>query len=359
MPAQTPEFTLKLIEWQHKHGRHDLPWQQSRDPYAVWVSEIMLQQTQVVTVIPYYQRFMVRFPDVQALAAAEVDEVLALWSGLGYYARGRNLHQAARRIVCDHGGVFPQSQAELMALPGIGRSTAAAICAFCFGQSTAICDGNVRRVLCRHFGIEGYAGDKAVAERLWALAESLMPPTGAATYTQALMDMGATLCTRRRPDCQRCPVVMSCIASCEERTASLPTPRPPKSLPEREGKVLLLTANDYVLLEKRPQQGLWGGMWSLPEIPTDLSPSGYATVLCGYVPEGKNAELLPIIRHTFSHFHYLIEPWCLDISPRLPGVAEESRLIWVRYEDIERSPLPAPMRTLLQRFLPGRASDVA
>ncbi len=222
------DFADRLIAWQRHNGRHDLPWQGGHDPYRIWLSEIMLQQTQVDTVIPYYQRFLARFPDVASLAAAPVEDVMALWSGLGYYARARNLHRAACTIVEAHGGAFPRSAAEIAGLPGIGRSTAAAIAAFAYGERAAILDGNVKRVLCRIFGVEGFPGEKAVENRLWALAESLLPEHEVGRYIQAQMDLGATLCTRGKPACSRCPFADDCVARRENRVAELPTPRPKK-----------------------------------------------------------------------------------------------------------------------------------
>ena len=249
--AVAAAFAPALIAWQKKHGRHDLPWQNTRDAYAVWLSEIMLQQTQVSAVIPYYRRFLERFPTIAALAAAPADDVLALWSGLGYYSRARNLHRAAQQVVAEHGGHFPQSQEAVMALPGIGRSTAAAILVFAFGKRGAILDGNVKRVLARVRGITGYPGDSAVAAKLWEEAERLLPKTGLRAYTQGLMDLGATVCARRNPRCTECPAQALCIAHRGGRTAELPTPKPRKALPQRRTLMLILQRAGEVLLEKR------------------------------------------------------------------------------------------------------------
>ncbi|MDX1374538.1 MAG: A/G-specific adenine glycosylase, partial [Burkholderiales bacterium] len=244
-------FSRTLVAWQRRAGRRDLPWQGTRDPYRVWLSEIMLQQTQVAAAIPYYERFVARYPDVRALARASQHDVLRLWSGLGYYARARNLHRAARVVVREHAGRFPDTVEGLARLPGVGRSTAGAIAAFAFGRRAAILDGNVKRLLARCFGIEGYPGTPAVAARLWALAESLLPRRAIGTYTQALMDLGATLCTRARPQCGRCPLAAQCVALREARVESLPAPRPRRRLPLRSETWLVAVSGGRVLLERR------------------------------------------------------------------------------------------------------------
>jgi A/G-specific adenine glycosylase len=269
-------FASRIVNWQQRHGRHSLPWQATRDPYRIWLSEIMLQQTQVATVIPYFERFVARFPDLPALAAAHEDDVLALWSGLGYYSRARNLHAAARAIMAGHGGTFPAVPAAIAQLPGIGRSTAAAIAALAFGQPCAILDGNVKRVLTRHGGIAGWPGDKKTETALWTLAESLLPRTAVESYTQGMMDLGALVCTRSQPACSACPVKVDCIAHTQGRTQELPTPRPQKVLPEKQVQMLLLLDRGELMLEKRPSRGIWGGLWSLPE----LAPGADATAHC-------------------------------------------------------------------------------
>ena len=343
-PTATPDFALRLIDWQRAHGRHDLPWQQSRDPYRVWLSEIMLQQTQVSAVIPYYQRFLARFPDVLALAAAAPDEVLALWSGLGYYARARNLHRAARVVVEHHGGVFPASSEGLAALPGIGRSTAAAIAAFCFGERAPILDGNVKRVLCRHFGVEGFPGERAVESRLWALAEALLPVDAVDVYIQALMDLGATLCTRGRPGCQACPLGSTCVARREGRVADLPAPRPRRVVPLRRLRVLVLQAGARVLLEERPPAGIWGGLWSLPGLPGEPEPLATAIAArLGQLPG--EPRPLPVILHTFTHFRLELQPWWVNSGPRTSVQGTCWR--WVDLAALDAVPLPAPIRRIL------------
>jgi A/G-specific adenine glycosylase len=265
-------FSRQIIDWQRRHGRHHLPWQASGDPYRIWVSEIMLQQTQVGTVIPYFERFMVRFPDVASLAAASEEEVLTRWAGLGYYARGRNLHRAARQIMGQHAGMFPCDFDAIVDLPGIGRSTAAAISAFAFGQRRAILDGNVKRVLTRVFAIDGWPGDKKVETRLWELSEILLPEKDIEAYTQALMDLGATVCTRSNPKCGQCPLACDCAARREGRIARFPVSRPKKPVPERAAIMLVIRHGRDILLRKRPAAGIWGGLWSLPEAEGDFLP---------------------------------------------------------------------------------------
>jgi A/G-specific adenine glycosylase len=261
-------FAARLIAWQRTHGRRDLPWQGTRDPYRIWLSEVMLQQTQVATVIPYYQRFLAALPDVASLAAAPTERVLELWSGLGYYRRAHLLHRAAVTLVAEHGGEFPGDAAAVARLPGIGRSTAAAIAAFAFGARGAILDGNVQRVLARHAAIAGFPGQAEVKRALWRRAEALLPRSGIEIYTQALMDLGATVCLRTAPRCAACPVAGDCVARRENRIAELPTPRPRKTLPQRALTVLLLERQGEVLLEKRPATGVWAGLWSLRPAPT-------------------------------------------------------------------------------------------
>jgi len=335
------EFSLRLIEWQKQHGRHDLPWQQTRDPYAVWLSEIMLQQTQVASVIPYYQRFITSFPDIATLAAASQDEVLAHWSGLGYYARGRNLHRAAQIVATQHGGIFPADPELVVALPGIGRSTAAAILAFSFGQRRAILDGNVKRVLARCFGIAGYPGSKAVENQLWQQAEALLPESDIETYTQALMDLGATLCTRK-PACAECPFVSGCVAYNEKRVAELPTPKPRKPLPQKETAMLVLLRQGEVYLEKRPPTGIWGGMWSLPEAPVMAAD---ALARLGMI--GREVKPLPELQHTFTHFRLRIVPLLFEVAVLQPGVHEPGGL-WLTPADAMGAALPKPVREILK-----------
>jgi A/G-specific adenine glycosylase len=327
------DFAQDLIRWQKRAGRHDLPWQRQRDPYRVWLSEIMLQQTQVATVIPYYTRFLARFPDLPALAAAPQEDVMALWSGLGYYARARNLQRAAQEVVATHGGRFPRRVEDIEGLPGIGRSTAAAIAVFAFGARAAILDGNVRRVLARVFGVEGFPGDKAVEARLWALAESLLPERELVAYTQGLMDLGATLCTRSKPRCGDCPLAVQCLARREGRVAELPTPRAKRAVPQRSVRVLVLRHRGRVLLQQRPPHGIWGGLLSLPELPDGKLPRRYA-----------DAAPLPVVRHAFTHFRLDILPLVAKVSRR--DTAPEG--VWLGLKEIDEAPLPAPIRKILK-----------
>jgi A/G-specific adenine glycosylase len=339
------KFARTLIEWQATHGRNDLPWQKNREPYGVWLSEIMLQQTQVDTVIPYYLRFLQRFPNVGALAAAPLDDVLALWSGLGYYARARNLHRAAQLVVSEHGGVFPHDAATLVTLPGIGRSTAAAIASFCHGEPVAILDGNVKRVLARHFGIEGFPGERAIEQSMWALAESLLPAKGIEVYPQAIMDLGATVCTRSRPLCMHCPVTESCVARAQGRQTELPTPKPRKAVPQRESAVLVLRAEGRVLLEQRPASGIWGGLFSLPELAADEAPTDLLLRRLG-LPYSGSANPMPPLRHAFTHFGLTIQPWLVEL-PQMPGALNDTSLCWAELGKLEGVGLPAPIRRIL------------
>lgn len=343
-----PTFADRLIRWQLEAGRHYLPWQGNQDPYAIWIAEIMLQQTQVTTVIPYYQRFMRAFPDIATLASAAPDDILALWSGLGYYARGRNLHQAARLLVSEHGGVFPASASAIEQLPGIGRSTAAAIAAFAFGERCAILDGNVKRILVRYYGVYSHPAGKAVEARLWQMAEKLLPVNNQekamATYTQAFMDLGALVCTRSRPKCEYCPLQQECIAFTHGSTDQLPVPKPQKTRPEKNIIHLLLVKDSKIFLEKRPSPGIWGGLWCFPEIPFDSSSdnSHSANLASCNTPFFE----FPCIIHTFTHFR-------LNIYPRLIHVGcnnafeEKDNQCWVTVSAAMKLAIPAPIRKVL------------
>ncbi|MFC4159692.1 A/G-specific adenine glycosylase [Chitinimonas lacunae] len=337
-------FAERLVRWQRGHGRHDLPWQ-CRDPYRVWLSEIMLQQTQVTTVVPYYHRFIERFPTVTALAAAQVDQVLALWAGLGYYSRARNLHAAAQAVVERFGGQMPTAAAELESLPGIGRSTAAAIASFCFGERTAILDGNVKRVLTRWAGIEGFPGERAIEQRLWQLAESLLPLSAEEmpAYTQGMMDLGATICRRSRPDCQRCPLQRDCRAYAEGRTADLPTRKPKKTIPEKATVMLLVRDGSRLLLEKRPPSGIWGGLWSLPEMPPEDDPLDYCRERFG-LQVATGSRLAPFV-HVFTHYRLTITPqYCTVVGA---SSLREQALTWLEPAAALAAGIPTPVRRLL------------
>lgn len=337
-------FAARLIAWHRRHGRHDLPWQGTRDPYAIWVSEIMLQQTQVATVIPYYRRFLARFPDVVTLGAAPLDEVLAHWSGLGYYSRARNLHRAAQSIVRDQGGSFPKNFDDVVALPGVGRSTAAAICAFAYGARRAILDGNVKRVLTRHYGIPGYPGDRRVEDALWDKAEALLPQEDVPAYTQALMDLGAGLCARRRPRCVECPLVEECVAYRDGLTDALPAPRPKKALPRRETLMLVLEHGGRVLLEKRPATGVWGGLWCFPEMVRGEDVQAACSRRFGV--HAAQAAKLPPLEHGFTHFRLAIEAWHLRVS-KLSLHAAEPGYAWHTLDEAIAAAVPAPVRRIL------------
>ncbi|ADE10668.1 A/G-specific adenine glycosylase [Sideroxydans lithotrophicus] len=345
-------FASRLIAWQNKHGRHDLPWQ-GQDAYRVWLSEIMLQQTQVATVIPYYQRFVAAFPSVAALAAASEDDVLAHWSGLGYYARGRNLHKAARIIVEKFNGSFPHKFEDIVELPGIGRSTAAAVCALAYHERRAILDGNVKRVLARYCGIAGWSGDKKVEEKLWQQAEALLPPQDVATYTQALMDMGATVCTRSKPKCVLCPVQGDCVALQSDRVAELPSPRPRKAVPERSAVFLLLMHGNDILLEKRPGSGIWGGLWCPPQFEDEDAARDW------FVRNGMEAsegERLDTFTHTFTHFKLHITPLRVELA-RKPLLAAQPGAVWLDVGEALGAAIPTPVRKVLSVLSPLPPGD--
>jgi len=340
----TANFATKLIAWQKRHGRHDLPWQNTRDPYAIWVSEIMLQQTQVAAVIPYYQRFLRNFPDIHTLAAAQQDEVLAHWSGLGYYSRARNLHEAARLIARNHAGRFPADYEQVLALPGIGRSTAAAVCVFAFGACRAILDGNVKRVLARYLGIEGYPGEKRVEQALWLEAEAMLPERDIEAYIQGLMDLGTSICKRRQPQCAVCPLNNDCVAFRRGLTDRLPMPKPKKTLPRRQTVMLVLQRAGEVLLEKRPETGIWGGLWCFPEIAQgdDIGKicvqrfGARVTVL----------KPLPVLEHGFTHFRLSITPQQLQVTALAPRAAEPGH-IWLPLEEARTAAIPTPVKRIL------------
>ncbi|AMO93574.1 A/G-specific adenine glycosylase [Collimonas fungivorans] len=345
-----PSFSAAVIGWQKQHGRHALPWQQTRDAYRVWLSEIMLQQTQVAAVIPYYQRFLSSFPDVQALAAAPSEEVMAHWSGLGYYTRARNLHRCAQRVVAEHGGIFPRDPLLLQDLPGIGRSTAAAIAAFSYGVQAAILDGNVKRVFARVFGIDGYPGAKPVEDAMWRRAVALLPEQGVESYTQGLMDLGATLCTRSKPSCQTCPLAPRCAALATDRVGQLPVRKPKKAIPEKHTGMLVIVDRRQVLLEQRPDSGIWGGLLSLPEIaPGILSKADFDTALNRAAAAfGTVASYEPLqpFTHVFTHFKLQISPFQIALERRLDGVAQ-ANYVWYPVEKLANAPLPAPVKKLL------------
>jgi A/G-specific adenine glycosylase len=364
--SSKPEFAAKLIDWHGIHGRKNLPWQNTRDPYAIWISEIMLQQTQVSTVIPYYTRFLQRYPDIGTLAAASLDDVLVQWSGLGYYSRGRNLHQAACRIVEDHGGRFPDKVDVMQGLPGVGRSTAAAIAVFAYGKRHAILDGNVKRILTRCFGIDGYPAVKANERRLWEKAEELLPdPAGAGTsshievYTQALMDLGATVCTRARPKCAVCPLREDCLAFRESRVRELPARRPGKKLPERETALLILISQGKILLEKRLPTGVWASLWCFPEMPGNENAHAYCSRR--FNMEVKFLPSMDEFHHTFTHFRLKIQPLPLQVVSLSHEVVlnGHTEVKWFTPDDALNAAIPAPVRKLLAKSDNSRVASRA
>ena len=339
------QFSQAVLAWYDQFGRKDLPWQENMTPYRVWVSEIMLQQTQVATVIPYYQRFMQALPDVQALAAADADEVLHLWTGLGYYSRARNLHKTAQLVVAEHGGEFPVGVDALQALPGIGRSTAGAIASLSMGLRAPILDGNVKRVLARYHAVEGWPGTKAVQDNLWEVAERYTPPQRVDHYTQAMMDLGATLCTRSKPSCLLCPVQAGCAARKLGQPTAFPHSKPRKVMPVRQCLMpLVINQEGHVWLQRRPDSGLWGGLWCPPQL-DDQAALDELLEHMGWSPE-RQQELEPL-RHTFSHFHLDIQPLLLRVQPT-HGVAEAGQ-VWYNLRQPTRLRLAAPVSKLLKR----------
>ncbi len=350
---EADDFARTVIAWHAQHGRHDLPWQNPATPYRVWVSEIMLQQTQVATVIPYFRRFMARFPTLAALAGVELDEVLHLWTGLGYYARARHLHQAARHIDIEYGGRFPRTIDRLLELPGIGRSTAGAVLSLSLGQRHPILDGNVKRVLARYHAVPGWPGRVEVQRRLWALAEHHTPRQQNAAYNQGIMDLGASLCTRSRPRCERCPLAEGCAARRLARQSHFPEPRPTRVKPVRRTRMLLLQRADRVLLIRRPLAGVWGGLWCPPEC--DLE-ADYVT-LCRWqfgLRVGP-ARVWPMRQHTFSHFHLEIHPLYAPVQSEDLSVMDRPGHLWYNEQAPNRCGLAAPVRQLLQELQEMRA----
>lgn len=338
------EFAARLLDWFDKHGRKDLPWQVN-DPYRVWVSEIMLQQTQVQTVIPYYERFMQRFPDLHALADAEPDAVLERWSGLGYYARARNLHKAARMIRDEFGGRFPRSFDDVCALPGVGRSTAGAILSLSFGDRHAILDGNVKRVLARHRAIPGWPGTTAVASELWRVADSLTPADRVGDYTQAIMDLGATLCTRSKPACDACPVNGDCRARAADATGDYPGRKPKKSKPLKTTTMVIAVNGDgAVYLERRPPAGIWGGLWSLPEV-ENQSPAEWCENR--FDADGGETECWSTLRHSFSHYDLDIEPVVVRVGAGSRTVADSGDATWYALDSSPPGGIAAPVLKLI------------
>ena len=338
-------ITKALLKWQSQHGRTELPWQGTKDAYKIWVSEIMLQQTQVATVIPYFERFMQRFPMVSNLANAPTDEVLHLWTGLGYYARARNLHKAAKIIVETHAGIFPTEFDQVLALPGIGRSTAGAVLAFSTDQRHAILDGNVKRVLARFYGVEGWYGKKDVESKLWELADKNTPKQDVGRYTQAIMDFGATLCTRSKPNCDACPLAKNCFAKQHDRVAELPHGKPKTAKPTKHTYMLLIRdQHDSFLLQQNPPSGIWGSLWCPPQVAELAEEIELGNFKVSIV------ENLEPFRHTFSHYHLVITPVEAVISERLEKVAEQPSQVWYKSGSKQQLGLAAPVKKMLEQY---------
>jgi A/G-specific adenine glycosylase len=348
-------FHRQLLAWFDQHGRKDFPWQRNPTPYRVWVSEIMLQQTQVASVIPYFERFMQRFPALQMLADAPLDEVLHLWAGLGYYARARNLHRAAQIIRDTYNNQFPTDLLNLTALPGIGRSTGSAILALSVGQRHAILDGNVKRVLTRLCAVTGWPGQKEVEKKLWTLAERVTPKERVAHYTQAMMDLGATVCTRTNPICGACPLKNQCVAFAQQRVQDFPAPRPRKTLPVRKRVFVIISdINGRVLLEQRPPTGIWGGLWSFPECENADEMRRWCRL--NLACDIEKIQQWPVVRHTFSHFHLDITPIHAQLTAFHPTIMEPGPRVWYNTRMPDKRGLPAPVKDLLERMPETKAS---
>lgn len=349
MTLHAQSFALKVLNWFDQHGRKHLPWQQNISPYRVWISEIMLQQTQVTTVIPYFEKFMHSFPNVQALAEAHEDEVLHHWSGLGYYSRARNLHKAAKMVVDKFAGEFPESVDSLQELPGIGRSTAGAIAAISMSIRAPILDGNVKRVLARYRAIPGWPGQTAVANQLWQIAEEYTPQERVADYTQVMMDLGAMICTRTKPSCSLCPLKDDCLAHAAGDETRFPESKPKKQKPERSVRMLMVV-NQYgeVLLEKRPPQGIWGGLWGLPEVASDDDIAEAGKFKTGLQLSG--FEQWPSFRHTFSHYHLDITPIKTFAVDSSLNVNDGERWHWFQPDQPSELGLAAPVSKLLKKL---------
>ncbi|MBT0721277.1 A/G-specific adenine glycosylase [Rosenbergiella collisarenosi] len=338
-------FASQVLTWYHQFGRKTLPWQQEKTPYKVWLSEVMLQQTQVATVIPYFERFMAQFPTVAELSAAPIDHVLHLWTGLGYYARARNLHKAACQVMTEHQGKFPEEFEQVVALPGVGRSTAGAILSLSLGQHHPILDGNVKRVLARYYAVKGWPGQREVENKLWALSEAVTPQHEVAAFNQAMMDLGATVCTRSRPKCSLCPLSDGCIAHAQQSWQDYPGKKPKKDLPTREAWLLLIKQKDRVLLEKRPGAGIWGGLYSFPQFADQQEMEQW---LLQRGIKGSQ-QVLTSFRHTFSHFHLQIIPVLLD-APSMTALMEESVTLWYNLAQPQSVGLAAPVQRILHEL---------
>ncbi|WP_368883069.1 A/G-specific adenine glycosylase [Proteus mirabilis] len=344
MEAQ--QFSQVVLDWYHKYGRKTLPWQQEKTPYHVWLSEVMLQQTQVATVIPYFERFIARFPNVTALAKAPLDEVLHLWTGLGYYARARNLHKAAQHIVDKHQGQFPDTFEDVCALPGVGRSTAGAILSLSLKKPYPILDGNVKRVLARCYAVEGWPGKKEVENKLWEISELVTPTKGVEYFNQAMMDLGAMVCTRTKPKCELCPLSTGCMAYAHHSWADYPGKKPKKVIPEKTTYFLILQYDNLVWLDKRPPAGIWGGLFAFPQFETKMLLEQW---LAEHGLENNKTEQLISFRHTFSHFHLDIVPICVKLS-RFTSMMEAQQGLWYNLQTPASVGLAAPVENLLRQL---------
>lgn len=343
---QAQQFGHVVLDWYQRFGRKTLPWQLDKTPYQVWLSEVMLQQTQVATVIPYFQRFMLHFPDIQALAAAPLDEVLHLWTGLGYYARARNLHKAAQMVVEQYQGEFPTTFDEIVALPGIGRSTAGAILSLSLGQHFPILDGNVKRVLARCYAVDGWPGKKEVEGRLWQISESVTPANGVGQFNQAMMDLGAIVCTRSKPKCELCPLNTGCIAYANHSWGSYPGKKPKQTLPEKTAYFLLMQSESQVWLEQRPPVGLWGGLFCFPQFAVQEELTQWLQQR-GIVSTA--LQQLTAFRHTFSHFHLDIVPMWLN-NTSAQGCMDDGAGLWYNLVQPPSVGLAAPVERLLRQL---------
>lgn len=343
-------FQTLLLDWFHQNGRQNLPWQHPKTPYRVWLSEVMLQQTQVATVIPYFERFTLHFPNIETLAKAKSDQILSLWAGLGYYARARNLHRAAQIILQCHQGQLPQTLEALQALPGIGRSTAGAILSLAFNQSAPILDGNVKRVLSRWYGISGWPGNPKVSKQLWELALKYTPKQNSSWYTQAIMDLGSLVCIRKKPHCEKCPISPYCVAYAQQRPWDYPASKPIKARPVRAVQCLLLmNQQQEILLEKRPPVGIWGGLWSLPECICGVDIKAWC--LEHYFCQVESVVPYPSFRHSFTHFHLEISPVLCKVSNWNPPLQDNPKWLWHNdHQEIQRG-LASPIKKLLSRVI--------
>ncbi|MGK0702917.1 A/G-specific adenine glycosylase [Yokenella regensburgei] len=346
---QASQFSAQVLDWYDKYGRKTLPWQIEKTPYKVWLSEVMLQQTQVTTVIPYFERFMAQFPTITDLANAPLDEVLHLWTGLGYYARARNLHKAAQQVASLHKGKFPETYEEVAALPGVGRSTAGAILSLSLGKHFPILDGNVKRVLARAYAIGGWPGKKEVENRLWQISEEVTPAKGVERFNQAMMDLGAMVCTRTKPKCDLCPLNNLCIAEANHSWAQYPGKKPKQTIPERTGYFLIMQQHDDVFLQQRPPVGLWGGLFCFPQFETEEALRQW---LAQRQINADNLSQHTAFRHTFSHFHLDIVPMWLDVQSSASCMDEGSAL-WYNLAQPPAVGLAAPVERLLQQLRTG------